>query len=77
MRNPLKHRSWLDVNEEGAVEVPLTAADLLARVALQQVDVEREGRFCFTVQDGGVFSGHDLAVSGSLAEGFTRVELVG
>lgn len=69
---PLKNDRWL---EEG--ERALTRQRFLARLKLQSVSVGEKGAFTFWFHDGGLFWGHAIQVSGSLAKGATDASIVG
>jgi hypothetical protein len=60
----LKNDSWL---EEGEKE--LTADDFLRRVSLSSVTVYSDGSFEFWFDDGDLFWGHSIMVSGSIEGG--------
>lgn len=68
----LKNESWLD---EG--EPPATPESFKSRMNLESVTVYPDGAFEFWHDDGDLFWGHAIMVSGSLAEGPTDVEISG
>lgn len=59
----LKNRSWADPGEE------VDAAEFLEAMSLQSVTVGPGGSFTFWFDDGDLFWGHSIAVSGTLAGG--------
>lgn len=68
----LKNESWLD---EG--EPPATPESFKSRMSPESVTVYPDGAFDFWHDDGDLFWGHAITVSGSLAEGLTDVEISG
>lgn len=68
----LKNESWLD---EG--EPPATPDAFKSRMSLESVLVYPDGAFDFWHDDGDLFWGHAIMVSGSLAKGPTDVEISG
>jgi hypothetical protein len=68
----LKNESWL---EEGEVE--LTSAEFILRMAIESVTVYPEGQFEFTLDDGGLFWGHSINVTGNLQDGLTDAGISG
>jgi len=69
---PLKNESWLD---EGEVE--LSADDFKTRMTLESLTVEPDGSFDFWHNDGDLFCGHSIQISGNLSEGLTRADIPG
>jgi hypothetical protein len=69
---PLKNESWLD---EGEVE--LSADVFKARMTLESVTVEPDRSFDFWHNDGDLFWGHSIQISGNLSEGPTRADIPG
>jgi hypothetical protein len=69
---PLKNGSWLDDDEQ-----ELTGDDFLARMTLDAITVNPDGSFDFWHDDGDLFWGHSIEVSGSLDEGPTRADIPG
>lgn len=61
---PLKNDTWL---EEGEAE--LTADDFKKRISLEAITVYPDGTFEFWYDDGDLFWGHSIMVSGSLVDG--------
>jgi len=69
---PLKNESWLD---EGEVE--LSADEFKTRMTLESVTVKPDGSFDFWHNDGHLFWGHSIQISGNLSEGPTRADIPG
>jgi len=69
---PLKNESWLDEDE-----VELTADQFKGRMTLESVTVDPDGSFDFWHNDGDLFWGHSIQISGSLSEGPTRADIPG
>lgn len=69
---PIKNQSWLD---DGEAE--LTADDFKVRMALESITVEPDGSFDFWHDDGDLFCGHSISISGNLSEGPTRADIPG
>ena len=68
----LKNESWLD---EGEAE--LSVKDFKARMALESVTVGPDGSFDFWHDDGNLFWGHSIQISGNLSDGPTRADIPG
>jgi hypothetical protein len=69
---PLKNESWLD---DGEAE--LTDDEFKARMALESITVEQDGSFDFWHNDGDLFWGHSIQISGNLSTGPTRADIPG
>jgi hypothetical protein len=69
---PLKNESWLDEDE-----AELTADQFKARMAIESVTVASDGSFDFWHNDGDLFFGHSIQVSGNLSEGPTDADIPG
>jgi len=69
---PRKNKRWLD---EG--EAPVTAAEFRARMRLESVTVDHEGGFTFWHDDGELFQGHAIEITGNLRDGPTRADIPG
>jgi hypothetical protein len=69
---PLKNDSWLG---EGEAEV--TAEQFKACMKLEAVTVNPDGSFEFWHNDGDLFWGHSIQISGSLSEGPTHADIPG
>ncbi|HEX5872122.1 MAG TPA: DUF2262 domain-containing protein [Longimicrobium sp.] len=61
---PAKNENWLDDDEQ-----PVEPDDFRARMRLEAVHVHGGGGFTFSYDDGGLFWGHTLEVSGTLEHG--------
>lgn len=68
----LKNDAWLGEDEE-----PFTRDTFKARMALASVGVYSDGAFEFCFNDGNLFWGHVILVSGSLAEGPKDASIAG
>jgi len=69
---PLKNDVWLEEEEE-----PVSRADFLARMQLRSITVRAQGRFEFGHDDGDLFWGHSIQVSGSLEQGLKSAYVAG
>lgn len=67
----LKNDSWLDE------EVELTSDEFLARMRLELILVYPDGTFEFSHNDGDLFWGHSIQISGSLSAGCTDFDIPG
>lgn len=61
-----KNDYWLNEDEE-----PLNSTDFKSRMTLESITVLSDGRFEFLFDDGELFAGHYILVSGSVAGGFS------
>jgi len=68
----LKNENWLDEGEE-----ELTADDFRKRLTMNSLTLDPDGSFTFWFDDGGLFFGHAVAVSGTLAGGFESADIHG
>lgn len=68
----LKNDNWRDEEDE-----PVTRADFLSRMDLSSLAVDADGSFDFWHDDGELFCGHSILVSGSLSEGLTSADIPG
>lgn len=68
----LKNRAWVQDDEE-----PLSVEQFLAAIRLTSITVAPNGSFHFWYDDGGLFFGHAIKVSGSIAKGPTGADIVG
>lgn len=68
----LKNSAWLEEDEK-----PLHAREFEKRIKPDSVEVFPKGRLEFFFEDGGIFWGHLVVISGSLAKGPTRAEIAG
>ena len=60
----LKNGTWLDEDEE-----ELSEEDFVRRMVLESISVEANGSFEFWNDDGDLFLGHSIMVSGNLTDG--------
>lgn len=67
-----KNDTWLDEGES-----PVTPESFKSRMALESITVYPDGEFEFWHDDGDLFWGHSIQVSGSLSEGLTDVDTPG
>jgi len=68
----LKNDSWLNENEP-----ELTKSEFIRRMALESISVAADGSFDFWHNDGDLFWGHSIRVSGNLTEGPTHAGIEG
>lgn len=64
-----------DWNEEDPT--PITAEDFLNRMSLRSISIGPDGEFDFWHDDGDLFWGHSIQISGSLTKGVTRSDIPG
>jgi hypothetical protein len=69
---PLKNDSWLDEDDE-----EMSAAEFLSRMRLTSISVDETGDLTFWHDDGDLFWGHAIQVSGSLSNGLTDADIPG
>lgn len=69
---PLKNDSWLEEDE-----AELTPDEFEERMKLESIRVSADGSFDFWHNDGDLFLGHSIQVSGSLSEGPTQADIPG
>ena len=67
-----KNDSWLDEGES-----PVTTEVFKSRMALESVTVYPDGEFEFWHNDGDLFWGHSIQVSGNLTDGLTNIDTPG
>jgi hypothetical protein len=60
-----------------AGEPELTAEILLARLELKTIDLDESGDISFLYEDGGLYGGHYVSISGSVSTGFDDSQLLG
>ena len=68
----LKNDNWL-----GDGESPLTAEEFKSRMSLQSITIDPDGSVEFWHDDGDLFWGHSIMISGSLDEGLTQADIPG
>jgi hypothetical protein len=68
----LKNDNWLEEDEN-----PISSDDFIRRMQLRSLTTYPGGAFEFGHDDGDLFWGHSIAVSGSLAEGLTDAGISG
>lgn len=61
---PIKNANWL-----GEHERPLTEGEFLRRMRLESISVNADGSFSFWYEDGDIFWGHSIEVSGNMKDG--------
>ena len=69
---PLKNDNWLDDNES-----QLTPDQFKSRMTLESISIHPDGEFEFWHDDGDLFWGHSIQISGSLDEGLTQADIPG
>jgi hypothetical protein len=69
---PLKNGEWID--EDG---IRLTAEKFKARMSLESITIYIDGSFAFWFDDGDLFFGHSIQISGSISEGPTQADIPG
>lgn len=68
----LKNDNWLD-----AEEAEVSAEEFLQRMSLKSISVYPDQSFEFWHEDGDLFWGHSILVSGSISEGPTDADIPG
>ncbi len=69
---PLKNEDWL---EEGDKKVSPGKFKKLMKLFL--IEIDYDGRFFFWYNDGGLFYGHLILITGDLSKGLTDIDLQG
>jgi hypothetical protein len=69
---PLKNGNWL-----GDEERPLTAKQFQATMKLESITISPDGSFEFWHDDGALFWGHSIQISGSLTKGLYSADIPG
>lgn len=67
-----KNNNWL-----GERELPVSREDFIGRMRLRSITAYPEGKFELWHDDGEMFGGHSILVSGSLTNGMTAVDTPG
>jgi len=68
----LKNDTWLDEDEE-----PISADEFKRRMAIEVVNIDKDGGFSFQFGDDDMFFGHSIMVSGTLGDGPTEANIAG
>jgi hypothetical protein len=68
----LKNKTWL-----GEDETELSAEQFRSKMKLESISMEPNGDFEFWFDDGDLFWGHAIRVSGNLSDGPTDAEIAG
>ena len=68
----LKNENWL-----GDDEPPLTREQFRSKMKIQSIGVGSEGSVSFWFDDGDLFWGHVICVSGSIDEGLSEADIHG
>ena len=68
----LKNDTWLDEDEE-----PVSASQFIDRMILESITIYPDGGFDFLHNDGDLFWGHSIQVTGTLEEGPTHADIPG
>lgn len=68
----LKNESWLDEDEK-----ELTAEEFKSKMKLESITFESDGSFDFWHNDGDLFWGHAIQISGNLNDGLTDADIPG
>jgi hypothetical protein len=69
----LKNESWLDDDNEQEI----TETEFRRRMKLTYISITDQSDITFGYNDGGLFHGHTIQVSGSLDSGFSDAEICG
>ena len=69
---PLKNDNWLDDDED-----PVTPEAFIECMQLESITCDPGGEFSFWHDDGDLFWGHSIQISGSLSEGLTDADIPG
>jgi hypothetical protein len=69
---PLKNDSWLDEDEE-----EISAAEFLSKMSLESISLDEEGDLTFWHNDGDLFWGHAIQISGNLTDGLKNADIPG
>jgi len=67
---PLKNDAWL-----GDDETEFSPEEFKSKMTLQSISIHPDGDFDFWHDDGDLFWGHSIQVSGSLADGPTAADI--
>jgi hypothetical protein len=69
---PLKNDSWLDEDDE-----EMSADGFLSKMSLESISVDESGDIAFWHDDGEVFWGHAILISGNVSVGLTDADIPG
>ncbi len=69
---PLKNDTWLEDDE-----LELTSEDFLKRMKLESISLYLDGEFEFWHDDGDLFYGHSIQISGNIEEGPKSAKIPG
>ncbi len=69
---PLKNDSWIGQGED-----EITEEQFKEKIELSSITVQEDGSYEFAYDDGDLFMGHALVVTGNLADGPDRADLEG
>jgi hypothetical protein len=69
---PLKNDSWRDEDEE-----EMSAADFLSKMSLESISLDEDGGLTFWHNDGDLFWGHAIQISGNLTDGLKSADIPG
>ena len=69
---PRRNDSWLDEDD-----TELLADEFLSKMSLESISVDEAGAFAFWHDDGGLFWGHAIQISGNLSDGLTDADIPG
>lgn len=64
-----------DWRDEGVT--PITEKEFLERMKLESISIQPDGKFEFWHNDGDLFYGHSIQISGSLEKGLTHSDIPG
>ena len=75
----LKNTVWQDDDDddEGSEAEAVTAEEFAGRMKLNSVSIDKRGAFQFWYDDGDLFFGHAIEVSGNLRTGVKRADIAG
>ena len=68
----LKNFSWLDDNEE-----EVTKTEFLLKMKLETITINSDGSFTFWHDDGNLFFGHSIEITGNLKDGLKSADIPG
>ena len=68
----IKNDNWLDEDEE-----PISGEEFIDQMQLASINVYPDGTFDFCHDDGDLFWGHVIEVSGSISDGPSSADIVG